>query len=200
MSKISYALITVMITALLFMGAVRGYQLYARKAAQWQAQQEANVDAFSFQQQVPLQLAAPQPEPVSRPVLFTPPTKQEVFLEDEPLSPQAQTEQAQQTIVSILADYKDDKNLRAFNRDLQEATQGAAKDLGSLSGGDLTQVMRENPQIAAVVSRHMQNPDFAKTVQQILSNPQFIQSVQDLQRAQAPVQAAAGANAKKTAK
>ena len=48
MSKTSYALIALMVAALLFMGAARGYPF----------------------QNVPVSLAAPRAEPVSAPVLF----------------------------------------------------------------------------------------------------------------------------------
>ena len=192
MSKLSYALIAVIVAALLFMGAVRGYQFYARKAAEQQAERDANTQPFTFQN-VPLKLAPPEPEPISRPVLFSQ-SKQEIFLEDSPLSAEEQTQQAQDTLRSILADFKDDANLRAFNKELKEVTQGATTDLAGLSGGDLGKILQQNPQISEVVSKHMQNPDFAKTVQQIFSNPQFIESVQQLELTQTPAQA------KKTAK
>ena len=130
-------------------------------------------------------MAPPEPEPVSRPVLFTP-KKGDVFFEEAPLSTEDQTQQSKDTIESILADYKDDPNLRAFNQELKKITQGNAVDLMSLSGGDLGKILHQNPQISEVVSKYMQNPDFAKTIQQIFSNPQFIQSVQQLQQTQAP--------------
>ncbi len=182
MSKISYILIAIMAAALIFMGAVRGYQLYQRKTAQWEAEREQAQSAFSFQN-VPVSLAAPQAEPMSLPVRFAPSSVQDVFLEDAPLSPEQEVRQAQDTIVSILEDYKDDEQLQSFNRDLAAASSGKAVDLSALSGRDLKQMLQDNPEIAVVVGKHMQNPDFAQTVQQILTNPQFIKSVQDLQRA-----------------
>ena len=180
MSKLSYALVALIVTALLFMGAVRGYQFYAAQAAQEQAEQDRQTQPFTFQN-VPLKLAPPQAETVSKPVLFSE-RKQDVFLEDAPLPPQAQLQQAQDTIQSILADYKEDPNLRAFNRDLKQATQGQAVDLASLGGENLGEILQQNPQISEVISKHMQNPDFAKTVQQIFSNPQFIESIKQLQQ------------------
>lgn len=182
MSKTSYFLIAVIVTALLFMSAVRGYQFYAKQAAIRQAEHDSQTQPFYFQN-VPLQLAPPQAEPVSKPVLFSS-RKQEIFLEDVPLSPEQQTQQAKDTLESILADYKDDLNLRAFNAELKKVTQGEAADLMGLSSGDLGKIISKNPQISEVVSKHMQNPDFAKTIQQIFSNPQFIQSIQQLQQAQ----------------
>ncbi len=193
MSKTSYFLIGVIITALLFMGAVRGYEFYERKAAQWEAEREAEASVFSFQN-VPLTLAPPTPEPPSRPVLFVPQQEKEIFLGEEPLSTEMQIQQAQETIQSILADYRDNPDLRAFNQDLRNETQGVAVDLSSLSGGDLSVLLRENPQIRDVFVQHMRNPNFVKTVEQILSNPQFAQSVQTLQ------QTKSSAITKKTAK
>lgn len=184
MSKLSYVLIAIIAAALIFMGAVRGYQLYERKTAEWEERRIAEEGAFSFQN-VPLSLAAPQAELVSYPVLFEPSATQDVFLEDAPLDAEQEIQQARDTISSILEDYKTDDNLQSFNRDLAAATHGKAVDLGALSGGDLKQVLADNPDIAAVVSKHLQNPDFAKTVQQILTNPQFVKSVQDLQQHEA---------------
>lgn len=188
MSKLSYSLIAVMAAALIFMGAVRGYQLYQRKTAQWETERSQAQGAFSFQN-VPVSLAAPQAGRMALPVRFNPSGQQDVFLEDVPLAPEQEVRQAQDTIASILQDYKDDEQLRSFNRDLASASSGRAVDLSALSGGDLKDVLQANPQIAAVVSKHMQNPDFAQTVQQILTNPQFVKSVQDLQHAGAAAKA-----------
>ena len=193
MSKTSYVLIAVMITALLFMGAVRGYQFYASQAAQRQEQDETAGYAFSFQN-TPLRLALPEAEPVSPPIPFSVP-KQDIFLQDDtPLTQEAEIQQAQETLASILADYKDDPTMKAFNRELKEVTNGRATDIVALSGGDLAHVLRQNPQIGQVVAKYMQNQDFAKSVQEIFTNPQFIESVEQLRQAQAP------ARAKKAAK
>lgn len=189
MSKLSRVLIMIMAAALMYMGAVRGYQLYQRKTAQWEEERIREQGAFSFQN-VPVSLAAPQAEPMSRPVLFEPSRHKDVFLEDAPLAPEQEVRQAQDTIASILEDYKDDGSLQSFNRDLAAATQGQALDLSALSGGDLGKVLQDNPEVGKVVGKYMQNPDFAQTVQQILTNPQFVKSVQDLQRRGAPAAAA----------
>lgn len=188
MSKKSYVLIFIMLAALAYMGALRGYQFYERKAAQWEEERINQQGKFSFQQ-VPLSLAAPQAEPVSAPVVFKEGSTDAIFLEDEPLPTELETKQAQETIVSILDDYKNEPSIRAFNNDLAEATQGQAVDLSSLGGGDLAQVLRDNPQVRQVVAKHMQDPEFAQKVQQIFSNPQFVQSVQHLQQQGAPVSA-----------
>ena len=210
MSKISYLLIGIMLTALLFMGAVRGYQFYANKAQAWEEERQEQADAqFSFQQ-VPLSLAAPQAEvaqparilpaqvtsmnilPISSPdksaLIENPelPPHTAVFLEDVPLSGEQAVTQAQDTLNSIVRDYKNDPNIKAFNKELSTVTQGQAADLSALGGGDLKQFLRDNPQIQSVISKHMQNPDFARKVQEILSNPQFIQSVEQLKNRPVP--------------
>ena len=189
MSKTSILLILIMAAALVYMGAVRGYELYQKKVAQWEEERAEQIDSFSFQN-VPVSLAAPQAEPMARPVLFNPNTaqEQEVFYEDAPLAPAEQTKQAQDTILSIVQDFNNQPEMQAFNKDLKQATQGSAPDLSALSGGDFAQVLKQNPEIAQVITKHMQNPEFAQTVQQIFSNPQFVESVRQLQRVQEPVQ------------
>ena len=189
MSKTSIFLIIVMAAALVYMGAVRGYEFYQQKVAQWEEERAEQIDSFSFQN-VPISLAAPQAEPMARPVIFNPKLaqEQEVFYEDVPLNPQEQTKQAQDTILSIVQDFNSEPEVQAFNKDLIQATQGAAVDLSALSGGDVAQVLKQNPEIAQIITKHMQNPEFAQTVQQIFSNPQFVESVRQLQRAQEPVQ------------
>lgn len=205
MSKTSYGLIALMITALLFMSAVRGYQFYQKKVAQWEEERLNRPDAaFSFQQ-VPVALSAPQAEPVEYPqvlpaditsmailplnadnsaagkaVSLT--TSQSVILEDAPLCEEQAVEQAQATLRSIVRDFKDEPEIKAFNRELATATKGQAVDLSALGGNDLGKILKDNPQIQAVVSKHMQDPNFAQKVQQILSNPQFVQSVRQLQK------------------
>lgn len=187
MSKVSYILIAVMLAALLYMGAVRGYQVYERKAAEKAAEEAANTGVFTFQN-VPVTLAAPLPEPVSRPVVFDP-SQTAIFLEDAPLSDERQKQQAQETIASILADYEQDPNIQKFNRDLAAATQGGVEDLGALGGVELVKILKENPQVGRVVQENMKNPAFAKTIEQIFTNPQFVESVKQLQGA-GPVEAA----------
>ena len=186
MSKTSYALIFIMLAALAYMGALRGYQFYERKAAQWEEQRLAEQGRFSFQQ-VPLSSAAPQAEPIAPPVVFKEGAKDAIFLEDEPLPTALETQQAQETIVSILDDFKNEPSIRSFNADLVRATRGQAVDLSSLSGGDLAQVLKDNPQVRQVIVQHMQDPEFAQKIQQIFSNPQFVQSVQHLQQQGKPV-------------
>lgn len=202
MSKVSYGLIAIMVLTLLYMGGLRGYQFYARKAAQWEEERQAQQDAFSFQQ-VPISLAPPQAQAVSRPIALPPQrtavaistgaasapeevsfstASGEIFLEDAPLSEEQRVVQAQDTLRSIVQDYQNEPEIKAFNEDLKRTTHGQAADLSALGGGDLRQVLKDNPQIEAVVSKHMQNPDFARKVQEILSNPQFVQSVKQLQQ------------------
>ncbi|GEM_PF-2001633 len=211
MSKTSYALIAVMITALLYMGAVRGYQFYQEKAAQWEEERQNSTDIFSFQN-VPVSFAAPQAEAVSRPVPLPEQNSSisilsdneitrtkiipeqvdgagipvnatgEVFLEDTPLPVEKQVQQAQDTLRSIVQDYKDEPEIKSFNQELKKVTKGQAIDLSSLGSGDLNQLLKDNPQVQAVVAKHMKNPEFARKVQQIFNNPQFVQSVRQLQQ------------------
>ena len=70
MSKRSYLCIAIMLAALLYMGAVRAHQWYARQKLEWENERQESVGAFSFQQ-VPVSLAAPQAEPMAEPVLFS---------------------------------------------------------------------------------------------------------------------------------
>ena len=205
MSKTSYGLIALMLTALLFMGAVRGYQFYQKKVTQWEEERlNSPAAAFSFQQ-VPVAFSAPQAEPVANPqvlpaditsmavlplhadnsqagksVSLT--TSQTIVLEDAPLPEEQAVIQAQQTLRSIVRDFKDEPEIKAFNKELAEVTRGQAADLSALSDGNLGQLLQENPQIQAVVSKYMQDPNFAQKIQQILSNPQFVQSVRQLQK------------------
>lgn len=212
MSKTSYLCIAIMITALLYMGAVRGYQFYAKKAAQWEEERQQQTAGFSFQN-VPISLAAPQAEPMSAPrplpadatsisilpesqpapaepqVVAQPATpSQAVFLEDVPLPPEQTVQQATDTLRSIVQDYKNEPEIKAFNQELAQVTKGQAVDLSSLGKGDLRQILQDNPQIQAVVAKHMKDPAFAQKAQQILSNPQFVESVRQLQKHQAATQ------------
>lgn len=211
MSKKSYLFIGIMLTALLYMGAVRGYQFYAKKAAQWEEERQQQNAAFSFQQ-VPISLAAPQAEPVSAPQILpadatsisilpqsqsapdepqvvTPANSgQPVFLEDAPLPAEQAVQQAKDTLRSIVQDYKNEPEIQSFNQELSQVTKGQAVDLSSLGKGDISQVLKDNPQVQAVVAKHMKDPAFAQKAQQILSNPQFIESVRQLQRNQAAAQ------------
>lgn len=184
MSKVSLTFIGIMITALLFMGAVRGYQFYAHKSALQQEERQQAAQAFTFHN-VPLRLAPPQPEPSGRPQLFSPP-KKDIFLEDVALTPEKEIQQAQETLQSVLEDYQDDKNLQSFNQALSRATQGQLKNLADLGGGNLAVVLQQNPQVAQLVEDYMKNPDFAHTIEEIFSNPQFVQSVERLQKTAAP--------------
>ncbi len=180
MSKTSYFLIAVMLAALIYMGAVRGYQMYERKAAEKAALDSVSGNAFTFQN-VPVSLAAPIAEPMAKPVVFDA-SNTAIFLETAPLSDQQKKQQAQDTIESILEDYQEDPLIQNFNRDLSAATGGNVKDLGALGGVELVKILKENPQVSQVVQQNMQNPEFAKTVEQIFTNPQFIESIKQLQQ------------------
>lgn len=179
MSKTSYFLVAIMAAALIYMGAVRGYQAYERKAAERAAEQEAQSGVFTFQN-VPVSLSAPMPEPVSAPVRFDD-TQTAIFLETPPLSEPLQQQQAQDTIDSILQDYQEDPLIQQFNADLAAATDGNVDGLGALSGAELVKLLQANPEISEVVEKNMKNPAFAQTIEQIFSNPQYIESIKKLQ-------------------
>ena len=202
MSKTSYALIGIMITALLFMGAVRAYEFYERKAAQWEEERQAAQGTFSFQN-IPVSLAPPQAEAMEEPEILPADvtsmsilpenapagfadkqelSSQPVLLTDSPLAAEEAVRQAKDTLRSIVQDYQNEPEIKAFNRELAKASHGQAVDLSALGEGDLRQLLQDNPQIQTVVSKHMQDPAFAQKAQQILSNPQFIESVRQLQQ------------------
>lgn len=187
MSKTSYALIGIMVAALLYMGAARLYEKWEQHIQAQNAAALADGEPFSFQQ-VPLLLAAPQAQPMQDPVKYQRAVP-EIYLEDTPLSAQQQDKQAQDTLSSIVEDFKADPAVDAFNKDLQAATQGSMQNLADLSSQNLAQFVQQNPQIMQVVQKHLNNKDFAAKINEIFSNPQFQQSVRQLQgNPQAPKQ------------
>ncbi len=187
MSKTSWFFILVIVAALGYMGAVRWqeWRMALQEAQETAARQDG--EPFSFQQ-VPVSLAAPQAEPLQDPVLYRAPYP-EVYLEDTPLTPAQQQAQAQDTITSILADYKNDPALVQFTAEMQAATHGQVQGLADLSTQNLAQVIDQNPQIAGIVQKHLKNKDFSKLIDEVFQNPQFQQSVKALQKnAPQPVQ------------
>lgn len=178
MSKTSYALIAVICAALLYMGAVRvrEWQQARREAAEAAAMQDG--EPFSFQK-VPVSLAAPQADMLEEPVVYTP-QYPAVYLEDTPLTPDTQREQAQGTVNSILADFNTE--LASFNQDVQAASGGEVQGLEDLSTQNLAQIVAQNPEISHVVEKHLKHPDFEKLIQEIFENPQFQESVKELQQ------------------
>ena len=168
-----------MVTALLYMGAACLYEKWEQYAQAQQAAKLADGEPFSFQH-VPLSMAAPQAEPMQAPVKYQR-VLPEIYLEDTPLSPEQKDQQAQDTLVSIVEDFKADPAVVEFNRDLQIATQGNMQNLADLSSKNLAQFVQQNPQIVQVVQKHMKNKDFAAKINEIFSNPQFQQSMRQLQ-------------------
>ncbi len=182
MSKTSYALIALIVSALIFMGAVRLHEVYKRHR---QAQEELthqDGEAFSFQHN-PISLAAPQAELSPLPIEYTP-QRGEIFLEDTPLSPLQQQKQARQTIESIMADFQQETALAGFEQEIRQVSNGEVNGLADLSTQPLDQVIQKYPEISHVVSKHLKNADFSKTIDEIFQNPQFQQSVQQLQQPQ----------------
>ena len=161
------------------MGAVRVYEFYQKKKAQYEEKQLNDGNQFTFQKQ-PVSFAEHLPPRVPLPVEYSAPP-QDIFLEDQPLSEEEQDKQAQETISSIIDDFRGEEVLQTFNKQLTEISQGKVKNLDDLSDPNLTQIIKTNPEIQQVVSKHMENPDFAKLINEIFSNPQFQQSVQQLQ-------------------
>lgn len=176
MSKTSYVLIGVMIAAIAWMAGLRGYQAYEAYTAK---QEEENTSVFSFQN-VPRKLDAPVAEPVTRPVAY-PSASKEIYLTDEPLPPALETEQAKQTVKSILADYGQEDAFRRFGRELSQATNGEITGLGSLSGPEVARLVQKYPQVTKIIAKNMQDPQFAAMVKDVFSNPQYVQSIAVLQ-------------------
>ena len=176
MSKLSRVLLIIMITALAYMGAVRGYQWYQRKA---EAYNEAHPAPSLFQT---------QEETAGEPVEVRPWTagKEDIFLEQQPLSEVLQEQQAKETIESILSDYRMNPAFRRFNAELERVTKGKVSDFGQLSNQSLSQILKDNPEIEEVVRKNMERADFTEVLQQIFSNPQYQQSVAQLQGGDVP--------------
>lgn len=190
MSKTSYFLIGLMIAALAFLAALRGYQAYERRTA---AAEEAGRSALTFQN-VPINFAPQmQPAPVVRKMPLPGEEPREIYLDEAPLSSDLQLEQARRTVASILEGYKNNTALQRFNRDLRAAAAGEQVDLTVLSGPDLPALMLRYPQLQTVIVEHAKDPEFVKVTQEIFSNPQYVQSVALLQRA-SQVQHAIGKN------
>ena len=168
-----------MITALVYMGAVRWHE--RQEALQEQAREDAMQDGepFSFQN-IPVSLAVPEPEPMSAPVPYKRPLP-EIYMGDTPLAPAQQQIQSLDTIHSIMQDFNAEQSLAQFNEELQQVSKGQVNDLEDLSTQNLAQIIQENPEIFEVVQKHLKNPDFQQIISQIFENPQFQQSVQTLQ-------------------
>ncbi|MBO5911318.1 MAG: hypothetical protein J6Q05_03900 [Elusimicrobiaceae bacterium] len=179
MSKTSYTLIGLMVAALLYMGAARLYEKWEQRIEAQNAAALVDGEPFSFQR-VPVSMAAPQAEPMQAPVKYQR-VMPEIYLEDAPLSEEQKDQQAQDTLASIVEDFKADPAVAQFNKDLQTATQGNMQSLADLSSQNLAQFVQQNPQIMQVVQKHMNNKDFAAKVNEIFSNPKFQQSVRQLQ-------------------
>jgi hypothetical protein len=179
MSKTSYFLMGVIVTALVYMGAVRLHQWHSQRMEEQEIAAQNDGEPFTFQQ-VPVSMAAPEAELMQNPVKYRRPYP-EIYLEDTPLTPEQQTKQAQDTIVSIVQDFQNEPALAKFNDDLQEASNGEVKDLVDLSTKNLEQILQRNPEIQRVVEDHSKDVNFAEVLNEIFQNPQFQQSVHQLQ-------------------
>lgn len=166
----------VIVVGLAFIAGVRFYRMYANYVDQ--QNDEENV-GYTFHN-VPIDY---RPSVSEEPVFKRSSDEegvQEIFLEDAPLTQQQARQQAQETIVSVLNDYRENPKVQAFYEDLKNTT-GEDITLAQLSGADLTRLLQEYPQLQQVLAKHAQDPEFAKTLQEIFSNPQFVQSVALLQ-------------------
>ncbi|MBO5911235.1 MAG: hypothetical protein J6Q05_03475 [Elusimicrobiaceae bacterium] len=180
MSKTSYILIGIIVTALIYISAARLYEKWEQRVEAQNAAALVDGEPFSFQH-VPVSLAVPQAEPMQAPVKYQR-VVPEIYLEDAPLTQAQKDQQAQDTLASIVEDFKADPAVARFNEDLQTATQGNMQTLADLSSQNLAQFVQQNPQILQVVQKHLNNKDFAAKINEIFSNPQFQQSVRQLQR------------------
>lgn len=177
MSKTSRFFLTVIVVGLAFIAGLRLYRMYEVKVAQMAEQEPAS---YTFNN-VPIDY---RPMPAQTPVFkHLPPQDepQEIFLEDTPLPPPQARQQAEETIVSVLNDYRQDPKMQAFYADLKAVT-GDDITMAQLSGADLPKLLKQYPQLQGVIAKHAQDPQFAKTMQEILTNPQFVQSVAVLQK------------------
>ncbi len=177
MSKTSWFYVCAMIAIIVSTGAINGYRAYKEYKAR---QQEEQQSEFTFQN-VPVTLGAPVAQAASKPVPYIPLAQDEVFFGEKPLSPAQEAQQAGLTLESILADYKNEPALQAFNQELSQLTQGQATGLQDLSGPRLGVLMQQYPQVGELIKKHLQNPEFAFLVGQIFANPQYVQSVEVLQ-------------------
>ena len=178
MSALSRFLTGVIIIGLAFIASLRLYRGYERRVQMEQAALEDQQGSTLFNGGV---RAPVMQMPVFRSnAALSADANQEIYLQDVTLSAQTNKEQARETLRSILSDYKDNPELKAFYAELQQST-GQPLDLVSLSGENMADLLTKYPQIQEIISRHSQDPSFSKTVQEIFSNPQFIRSVVILQ-------------------
>ncbi len=184
MSKLSQALIVLIVAALLYMGAARTYEAWQHHLETQQQLDANDGEPFSFQQRS-ISLAAPQVEPMQNPIRYQP-QYPPIYVEDTAPDAATQQQQAQETLFSITQDFQED--LQAFNQDLQTATNGQLQNLADLSSQNLAQWVQENPQIVKVVQKHLNNKEFAAKINEIFANPQFQQSVRQLQNNSRPTQ------------
>ncbi len=179
-------MLALMAVALIYMSAVRLWEWRAARLEEQEIAAQNDGDIFTFQR-IPISLAAPEAEPMRKPIEYQRPYP-EIYLEDAPLSAQQQKVQAQETIASIVEDFKNEPAVIQFNQELQEASEGEVKDLADLSTQNLQQILLKNPQIIQIVEKHAKKADFSKILQEIFENPQFQQSVKELQGEDAVVQ------------
>lgn len=178
MSKASRFFLWVIILGLAFIAGLRLYRTYEQRTAEEASSAEPTM-TFNH---VPVQRVIPQTEPQVYKRWTGEAAVQEIYLEDVSLPAPQEKEQARQTVVSILNDYKDDPKIQAFYADLRAATGRNDLDLADLSGDGLPKLLAQYPQIQQVIAQYAKDPEFAKTLQEIFSNPQFARSVGILQQ------------------
>lgn len=173
MSKLSRLYIFIIVTGLLFISGVRFYRTHGPR-----------LRALWTMQQTPVALpSSPVPPVMQLPVFerFATQENTEIYLQDTALPAELNREQARQTIISILDDYKDNQPLQAFYADLRQST-GQTISLADLSGERMELLLKRYPQISQIIEQHAQDPAFSQVLQEIFTNPQFVRSVAVLQQ------------------
>ena len=178
MSKKSWILLVIMCSALIYMGALRAHQWYQHR-----------LEIYNEKHPAPVRLVDTEEEPLpdeDTPLETWAPAREDVYLEQQPLSEVLQEQQARETIASILSDYRMNPAFIKFNQELEQATKGEVHGLEELSNQGLELLLEQHPEIQEVVNKNSTNEDFAAVLKQIFSNPQYQQSVQKLQGGKVP--------------
>lgn len=181
MSKKSWILLFIMCSALIYMGALRAYQWYQHRVEMYNEKHPVSMRLVETEEELLPKEDAPLEEWA--------PAREDIFLEQQPLSEALQEQQARETIASILSDYQMNPAFIKFNRELEQATKGQVHNLEELSNQGLKLLLEQHPEIEEVVNRNSADEDFAAVLKQIFSNPQYQQSVQKLQGGEIPQRA-----------
>lgn len=166
----------VIIIGLAFIAGLRAYRAYEN----FVRQDEPAAAGTTFQN-VPVSFVPQIPEQTEFRRLPSGGSAREIYLQDTSLEPEAEREQARQTLRSIVDDYRSDPKVRAFYDELRAATGRTDIDLAALSGENLAVLLQEYPQMQEVMAQYAKDPEFMNVLQEIFANPQFVRSVAVLQ-------------------